>query len=145
MILYTEDREFGVHVVPVGPYLLFRFQLLLGGAVIGDAEPTPIYSAILELTNVPEISSLDLPDIWTKKALKTFLKAPENRALIGQMSEAQDGWRNVAFRCDGNVHIIAQDHENKDRVFGVSVEEEEYFGVAHALMAYWERRNPRRF
>ncbi|GAA2038534.1 hypothetical protein GCM10009839_45150 [Catenulispora yoronensis] len=141
----TDDSAFGVLVSPRPGYGLFRFQLLLNGELIGDAEPGMLGSAMARLNGLAVLDDPRLEDPTADAAATLeLLLADEDLGdpTLFAVAESLDRWHVRAYRFADQVAFLAAPVPEEDGAplgpVSVSVVSfAEYEPIATEARRYW--------
>lgn len=143
----TDDGSFGIQLSPSATYgsRFFTFQLRIGGVVVGDREPSIVWSAVNELSRLPELDDARLHGAATdpQRALAAVLTDETcNRALY-QGAESLDQWLIAAYVHEGAAVWLARQFNRSDdnaQPVAVSVVDAVEFGDIAAAVRDYHRR-----
>jgi len=139
----TDDGEFGFIVTPLGGRHMFRFQVVIEGVVLGDAEPAILGSAMHQFSNLKQVDDprLSPTEMEPSDILSTLLTDEElyDRALLSS-AESLDRWAVRGYRNSGNAVLLAQqyrDGELAGRIYSAVLQEHQYQRLIDMARHYW--------
>jgi hypothetical protein len=121
----ADDDRFGIVVTPAGWRHMYQFRLVIGGRLIGDAEPCIIGSAMMRLGSLTTLSdprlSLALTDPAALVRLVAYAGGLDIESGEGpgsadtdlhdgtvlSLAESLDSWLVLGFRHDRGVVFLA--------------------------------------
>jgi hypothetical protein len=141
----TDDGLFGFIVTPVSASGMYRFQLVIQGEQVGDAEPCFLETAMSSLGKLHQLDDSRLARISVDTAsVMAIIDADDvlHDAALLQVAESLDGWKVRGYVYNGDATVLAQKYAP-----GSSVSEglvlfsvlplTEYWSVLHASHDYW--------
>lgn len=114
MLICTDDGQFGFILTRAGDAGMFRFQLIVGGRLIGNADPCVPDSGLRELAQLKPLEDMSL----------------RSDALI--LAESLNRWLIRGFVYESDAHIVAQ---NDDVVLASTIDIGEYECLLDAVFA----------
>ncbi|WP_405587897.1 hypothetical protein [Streptomyces sp. NBC_01190] len=149
MRFLTNDGRFGLLVAPVVTSGESRFQLVVGGRLIGGADPSFAYGAFEEMGNLPRFSDkrLSLLSEDPDTVLAALLSEEElHDPATLSLSESLDHWLIQGYCYEGSVAMLARPYEDGSlagpaliSVIGCV----EYASIVEMARCYWAQSDER--
>ena len=149
MRFLTSDGRFGLLVTPVVNSGQSRFQLVIGGRLIGGAEPSFAYGAFEEMGNLPRFSDkrLSLLSEDPDTVLAALLSEEElHDPATLSLSESLDNWLIQGYCYEGSVAMLARPYENGSLVGPTLISIvgcAEYASIVEIARSYWAQSDER--
>lgn len=147
MRFVTDDGNFGFIVTQHGGRHMFRFQLVMEGQVIGDAEPSILGSAMHQFSSLAQMNDARLsPTVIEPSDILSVLLTDEDiydRVLLSS-AESLDQWDIRGYRINGNAVLLAQqyhDGELSGRIYSAVLQECQYQELIDMVRHYWNTVN----
>lgn len=144
----ADDDRFGIVVTPQGDHHLYRFQLIVGGRLIGESEGCIVGSAMKLLGDLKCLDDQRL-DILSEDpaAVSSVLLSDDefHTASTFSVVESLDDWLVQAYIRDGKVVFLAQEYVNDEPgglrgpILVSIVDALEYDAMFDAVWHYWYR------
>jgi hypothetical protein len=146
----TDDERFGVilsaRIDVIGDF--FKFQLVLAGVVIGDAEDSIAWSGVNRLQCIPTVADARLAplDNYAASALNVAYADDElHDLLVGTWAESLDQWRLIAYIFDRAAVFVAQARDGRGDprgpVLSAQVPVAEYRDLVGHVHEYWREHS----
>jgi hypothetical protein len=141
----ADDDRFGIIITPTEYRQMYEFRLVLGGRLVGDAEPCIIGTAMLTLGDLKELDDRRLsPDPSGYAALVRLLETDEelHDATTLSISESLDNWQLHAYRHEGRVFFVAREYQAREtsgELIIVAVEQAIYDPLFEMSHIYWTK------
>lgn len=108
----TNDGKFGFLVSPFeNSRGMFRFQLIIDSALIGDTDPCFLETAMIQLGNLPHLEDRRLRSLLADPqsvfSALLYEKDLHDRATL-PLAESMDHWLIHGYVHDGNVVMIVR-------------------------------------
>lgn len=149
MRFLANEGQFGLLVTPVIGSGESRFQLIVDGRLIGDAELTFAYGAFEEMKDLPRFSDKRLgllsedPNLVLSALLsEEGLHDPATLAL----AESLDHWLIQGYVYDRNAVMVARPYEDGSLVGPTLISVlrcAEYASIVEAARCHWARTDER--
>jgi hypothetical protein len=153
----ADDDRFGIVVTPAGWRHMYQFRLVIGGRLIGDAEPCIIGSAMMRLGSLTTLSDPRLSLALTDPAALVRLVASAGRldiesgeepgsadtdlhdGTVLSLAESLDSWLVLGFRHDCGVVFLASYRAGcaLDPVTAAVIEPPVYDSLVEMARVYW--------
>ena len=131
MFISTDDGQFGMILTRAGSDGMFRFQLIVGGRLIGDADPCVPASGLRQLEQLKPLEDVRVGGLLDSPAgMAAFL-----RSDVLVLAESLDRWLIRGFVYESDVHILAQECPNGAVVLASTVDIGEYELIMAAGLA----------
>lgn len=145
MRFLTDDGEFGFLLSPLSGREMFRFQMIIGGRLIGDSEPCMVGTAMKQLASRPELederlSQLSIDPGSVLSVLRTDERLHDSTTM--SLAESLDHWVINGYVFGGRFVMLAQEYKEgtPDASARISiVDVAEYDALVGALRNYWLR------
>ncbi len=159
MKFLADDDRFGIVVTPAGWRHMYQFRLVIGGRLIGDAEPCIIGSAMMRLDSLTTLSdprlSLGLTDPTALVRLVASTGAldiesgeePDSAdtdlhdCTVLSLAESLDSWLVLGFRHDRGVVFLATYRAGcaPGPVTAAVIEPSVYDSIVEMARVYWAK------
>ena len=155
MRFLDDNDRFGLLVSPIpGQRRIFRFQLIIGGQLVGDQDGSIIASIMGELKNPRHIDDERLDLLVTDPAAFMELLAVDQFLHDSTMMSAEslDGWATYCYVRAGRFIAVAQEIVGSEEVVGAygelvslrtgpilvaDIAEAEFDSLVDAARSYW--------
>lgn len=141
----TDDGLFGFIVTPMTNSGLFRFQIIVDGKLVGDAEPCYLESAMRSLGKLNRLEDDRLSRIsFDRSGVLAAIDSDEvlhDGALL-QIAESLDGWKVRGYRYQEDVIFLTQEYlpgqnSRKGAISSSVVPFPEYSAIFSVTRKYW--------
>jgi hypothetical protein len=148
----TDDGLFGFIVTPLTDSGLYRFQVVVGGELVGDTEPCFLESAMRSLGKLNRLEDSRLGRVSADPAwVLAVIESDEvlHDAALLQVAESLDGWKVRGYVFEENATLLAQAYASAPeatigQVLVSIVPLAEYSSIFGAVYRYWtETRHER--
>lgn len=145
MRFVTDDGTFGILVTPLAGSDMFRFQLVIDGRLIGDAEPCFVHAGMAELRELRQLDDerLGLLKSTPHVVLAALLAEEElHDSATLHLAESFDQWLMQGYFYGEDAVIVARGYEDGSPTGPTlisMVSRSEYLPVVDAARAYWAK------
>jgi hypothetical protein len=145
MLISTDDGRFGLVLTQVGGGGMFRFQIIVGGRLIGDVDPCLPGSALRQLGQLKALDDTRLGHLSENPAeIAALLRSDEglHDGSVLALAESMDRWLVYGYVYGGNVHFLAQEYRNRqldEATLTSTIDFGEYDLIIDAVLHYWLR------
>ena len=139
----TDDGRFGLIVTKLAGWHMFRFQMIIDGRVIGDADECIIGSAMARLTNLGQLEDSRFAALSTDPAaVLSVLETDEvlHDIAVVSIAESLDQWLICSYVCRDTATMMAQELRGDDLVGPIlvsTVPVADYSTVMDAVRTFW--------
>jgi len=147
----TDDGLFGIIATPLDGKGMFRFQLIVGGTLLGDEQPCILGSAMYRLRNLRRLDDAALSGrAADPETLFASLLSDDalHDAVVLELAESLDDWMVVGFLYGETVFVLAQAYEARSvrtgPVVWSRVPVSHYTAIVETVHSYWVRVNAER-
>ncbi|WP_415952086.1 hypothetical protein [Streptomyces sp. KLOTTS4A1] len=141
MRFLDDAGQFGLLVSPLPGHRMFRFQIIIGGALLGDREGCILGSVMAQLKDRPQLDDakvdigFDPSGLMDRFAVDEFL---HDAAIISSV-ESLDGWTLYGFIHTGRFFLLAREimPAGVGPVLVGSVVKADYDSIVDAARDYW--------
>lgn len=151
MKISTDDGLFGFVLAPLSGAGMFRFQMIVGGRLIGDTEACILGSAMYRLSNLRRLADERLGRVFEEPgAVVSALCTNDglHDAATLSLAESLDRWRLHGYVHDGKVNVLAQGYNQSGEVEGLVlasvVNVPEYELMIETVRHYWQHAEARK-
>ena len=142
MLIATDDGQFGFIIAELPGLGLFRFQVVVEGHAIGDADGTMLGSAVYRLANLNAVDDEDLAQLEERVRIFEFLDGDDiHDAVTLSVAESLDQWLIRAFIQGERVVFMAREYSGENLIgpiFGSIVDRHQYDSIVDSVRHYWE-------
>ncbi len=142
MRFLDDSGQFGLLITPLSEYRMFRFQLIVGGQLVGDRDGCILGSVMAQLKNRPRINDkrLELLSVDVIKLME-LIDADEflHDSTIMSSVESLDRWAVYSYVQAGRFIIMAQEvsmQESKS-AFAANISEIEFESLVDIARNFW--------
>src|SRR5256885_734995 len=140
----TDDGRFGFIVTPVNDLGMFRFQVVIGGQLVGDTEPCILGTAMKQIGKLCRLDGNNPDQVIADPAgalaaLRSDDKMHDARML--SLAESLDRWRVFGYLSGENAILLAQKDEGSAvaAVILSVVPVIQYEAIVDAVRTYWSK------
>jgi hypothetical protein len=144
MRVSTDDGLLGFIVTPVTDSGLYRFQIIIGGEIVGDTEPCFLESAMRSLGTLYQADDVKMGEIADPASVLARIESDDllHDAALLQVAESLDGWKVRGYVYEGNAMLLAQAYitgssATKGSILVSVVSLAEYLSVFDVAHSYW--------
>jgi hypothetical protein len=143
MRFLVDGGQFGFLLAQRDGQGMYRFQIVVEGNLIGDAEPSILGTAMRQLRNLPRLDSDKFDQTFANpSAVMSRLQDDEelHDATTLALAESLDQWQVHGFRHGGNVVMLmspCSDDMAGDRLLASIVDAAEYDVLLDVIYLYW--------
>lgn len=146
MRLMTTDGRFGFLIAALPGRDMFRFQMLIDGQVIGDAEPCILGTAMRQLAKLAHVDDAVVSDVLSDTQSVLDALNSDDRlhdATMRSLAESMDRWSIRAYIHASKAVWLAQEYRTGDVATGpisVAVTDlEDYDVLIEMVHHYWSK------
>ena len=143
MLISTDDGHFGFVIARLAGHGMFRFQMIIGGQVIGDQEPCMLGSAMHRLGNLASLNDARLGRLSESPAeVVRILRSEEefHDAVTLSLAESLDQWLIQSYLYRGDATVLAQEYRNGELdgpVLVSVVSPQDYHSLVELVGHFW--------
>jgi hypothetical protein len=145
MRVLTDDGKFGFLIAPLAGRGMFRFQIVLAGQLIGDAEPSILGPALQQLERRPNLTDKRLSQPLKDPArIMSILRFDEDLHDPTMLSfvESLDRWLVYGYVYEKHYVMLAQAYGGGATIGPVLVsvvDVAEYDAIVDVVCGYWSK------
>jgi hypothetical protein len=147
MRFLTDDGRFGLLVAPSLGRNMFRFQMIIGGQLIGDSDPCILGSAMRQIGDLAHVTDPrfgSLPEHLAEMMPLLRCDQEIHDATTLSLAGSLDAWLINGHIYQGSVTFVAmRDRAALDSALISTISLTEYELVAGASCEYWETHTNR--